>query len=313
MSICPPPLLAGDTIGIMAPSSHTSRSMVDQAVRWLNNYSYDVKIHPQTYAALDQSAGTPEEKVNAFYDLWEDDSVKAIMAARGGNRAGLMLPLLDYERLGRHPKILIGYSDTTALLNAIHRKTGIITFHGPALNSFNNNTEEKYLEQAFRLLAGMETRIPMWGMTVKQGGIAEGRLVGGNLSLISSLIGTPWAPDFSDSILFLEDAGDQMSRYDRMLIHLKNAGAFKQTKAVIFGRVTAIADNGKTPFELRIPDLIAEHIEPFGIPVFYNAPFGHGTEQATLPIGARVAISAKANTAATLELLECPVKPPGDA
>lgn len=302
--IKPKPLLPGGTIGIFAPSSRTEPERVERAVQWLENYGFKVVIHPQTFAVYDQSAGTPSEKIEAFTDLWFDPSIHALMAARGGNRSSLILPALHDMDLASNPKILIGYSDVTALLNAITYRHNIVTFHGPALNSFINDTDEKHLEAAFYMMAGHDTRIATRGGRVVVSGTATGRLVGGNLSLIASMIGTPWAPDFDGAILFLEDTGDDMSRYDRMLIQLRHAGVFERVNAVMFGHFSAAEDHSRRPFTLSIAQLIEEHIAPYGKPVVANMPFGHDRDLITLPIGMEARLSAEGEFGVTLTLAE---------
>jgi muramoyltetrapeptide carboxypeptidase len=300
--IRPPALKPGGTIGIMAPSSRVTQDAVAKASNWLENYGFGLKVHPQTFAVHNQSAGSPAEKLAAFHELVEDPSVGAIMAARGGNRSGLMLSGIDYALLARKPKPLIGYSDVTALLNGITRKTGLVTFHGPGLNSFTNGTEEKHLEQAFLILAGMTRELPMWGTAVIRPGAAEGHLVGGNLSLISSLMGTVWEPNFDGAILFLEDAGDQMSRYDRMLIHLHNAGVFDRVKAVVFGDMGIAEDKSAVPFGFTLDEVIDEILHGFRGPIVRNAPFGHGVNQITLPVGMPAILDAQHDRSVSMML-----------
>lgn len=305
--IKPPALKPGDTIGIMAPSSRVDGDALAKACQWLENYGFKLKIHPQTFAHHHQSAGTAAEKISAFHDLVEDSQVNAIMAARGGNRSGLLLSHLDYALIARNPKPFIGYSDTTAMLNAIYRKTGLVTFHGPSMTSFVNGTEEKHLNLAFYIMAGMTTDLPMWGTMVARQGSAEGRLVGGNLSLISSLMGTVWEPDFEGAILFLEDAADQLSRYDRMLIQLRNAGVFDKVAAVMFGDFSMADDRGAIPFDFSFEEILHDIMETIKVPVVTNAPFGHGTNNITLPLGIKATLEAEADREVNLKLAESPV------
>lgn len=302
--IKPPALHPGDTIGIMAPSSRVDPDMLEKACKWLDNYGFRIRIHDQTYAAHHQSAGTAAQKAEALMDLWSDPSVRMILAARGGNRAATFLSLLNYERMAETPKLICGYSDATALINAISGSAGLATFHGPGLNSFINGTEEKHLELAFKLFAGQTRGIPLWGSAVSRVGKAKGRLVGGNLSLIAALTGTPWQPDYRGSILFLEDIGDQLSRYDRMLWQLRNAGLLGQISGLILGNLACAEDRGAVPFGFSLQDCLDDVLDGYDIPVVTNAPFGHGTSLVTLPIGARAQLNAAADGEVTLQLLE---------
>ncbi len=306
--IKPPALRPGDTIGIMAPSSRVDREAIEQACHWLDNYGFALEIHPQTFAEHYQSAGTHQEKLAAFHGLWNNPKVRLIMSARGGNRSGALLPLLDYPLLSRRSKLLIGYSDMTALLSGIQRRTGLVTFHGPALNSFTNGTEEKHLELAFQVMAGMETELPMWGTQIMRPGKADGRLIGGNLSLICSLMGTRWEPDFKDAILFLEDAGDQLSRYDRMLLQLRNAGVFERVNGVMFGDFSMADDKGAVPFGYHLDEILNDALGNAKIPVVTHAPFGHGVNLVTFPVGVMARLDARASHEVTLKLTESPVE-----
>ena len=307
MTILPRALRSGGTIGLMAPSSRVDRDTLAKSCRWLENYGFRAKIHPQAYAAFGQSAGTAAQKAAALRDLLTDPGVDAIMSARGGNRAATMLPDLDDALFARHPKPIIGYSDTTALLNAVTARTGLVTFHGPSVSSFVNGTVERDLEFAFRLLAGGETVLPLWGSIVLNGGSAEGRLAGGNLSSLCGLLGTPWQPDFDGAILFLEDAGDELSRYDRMLIQLGNAGAFAQAAAVIVGDISCRNDSGAVPFGFTVADVLDQHFGALPCPVVRGAPFGHGLENVTLPIGMTARLDAARDRDVVLTLSGPPV------
>lgn len=288
----PPSLQTGDTIGVMAPSSKVDRSVVDAARDALEKRGFKVKIHPQTYAVDRQSAGLPQEKLAAFHDLCSDPGVKAIFAARGGNRAGYLLNGLDYGLIKKNPKIILGFSDVTAILNAINGHTGLVTFHGPVLSKFAKGLEDDDLRQCFNLLAGTEAALPMQGARIAGAGVAEGRLVGGNLSLVSSLVGTPYLPDMDRAILFLEDCDDEISRFDRMLLHLRNAGVLDRIAGLVFGQFTNVQDTGPNFFGFTMNDLMDHIVKSYKIPVVCEAPFGHGRALATYPVGALARLDA---------------------
>lgn len=294
-----PTLQSGDTIGIMAPSNRTDRAQVDAAVKKLEAQGYKVKVHPQTHLQFNQSAGRPADKAAAFHELWRDPEVKAIMAARGGNQASKMLPLLDFQTLKATPKILIGFSDVTALLIAINKNTDIVTFHGPLLHSLKD-MDQGHLSQAFRILSGTEKTIDLAPARILRPGDMTGRLIGGNLSLICALMGTPYEPDFKDAILFLEDAGDEVSRMDRMLQQLNLAGVMKNIKGLIIGDFSKLGDNGVIPFGLTMAQVVDEHIQGTNYPVVIDAPFGHNNRLITIPIGAQATLSATQRPALTL-------------
>ncbi len=303
-SIRPPALKTGDTIGVMAPSSRVEKAIVKKAVALLKEAGYEVYVHPQTWTKDRQSAGTPEAKARALHDLYRRKDIRAIFCARGGNRAMTMLEHLDFSLIGRNPKILLGFSDVTALLNAIHKETGQITFHGPVLHTLGQEKlPRSHLKQCFGLLAGENRDIPLNRATVLQPGKASGKLVGGNLSLLCSLAGTPWQPDTKGAILFIEDCHEEISRIDRMLQHLRHTGMLSEAAAVIFGEFKGLGDTSKVPFGRSLKDVIGEAVAGYKTPVVMNAPFGHGNDLYTFPVGAKARLTA-ANGKAVLKLDE---------
>jgi muramoyltetrapeptide carboxypeptidase len=290
--VYPPALKEGDTIGIMAPSNRIDKGALKKAVAALKERGFNVYIHPQTYAQNGQSAGKAEQKVKALHDLFRDKSIKAIFCARGGNRAGTMLPDIDYKLIGRNPKIVMGYSDVTALLNAINKETSLVTFHGPMAHAREKPLPPKQVAQCFNLLGGKKADMPLDRAKTVNAGRAEGKLAGGNLSLLCSLMGTPWQPDFKGKILFIEDTGDQLTRYDRMLHQLRNAGVFDQIAGLIIGDMSAAEDKSVVPMTNSLRDIVRELTQDLDIPVVMNAPFGHGKDLYTLPVGAKATLTA---------------------
>lgn len=287
----PPPLRKGDTIGVMAPSHRVNKARISQAVELLKNYGYNVYIHPQTWKEDGCSAGTAKQKAKALNDLFADPEIGGIICARGGNRAGSMLPHMDFRIIKKNPKIVIGFSDITALLNSIYKETDISTFHGPNLQT-TVSLSARQMKQCLALLGGEETAIPMGGARILHPGRVKGPLAGGNLSLISSLMGTRWQPDFKGKILFLEDCCDELSRYDRMLRQLANAGAFAQAAGVIFGGFSVKKETGALPFGFTLEDVFREVIAGTKIPAVMNAPFGHGRDLYTFPVGGTARLNA---------------------
>ncbi|MCM2343685.1 MAG: LD-carboxypeptidase [Alphaproteobacteria bacterium] len=294
-----PTLNIGDTIGIMAPSNRTDRQKVDDAVRVLESMGYKVKVHPQTYMQYYASAGTATDKVAAFHDLWADPDVKAIMAARGGNQSADMLPDLDYAALAAQPKVLIGFSDVTALLVAINKNSDLVTFHGPLLNSVLT-MDQGQLSQCFRLLSGHQKTIDLTGAQEVRAGQGQGRLIGGNLSVLCSLMGTPHQPDFDGALLFLEDIGDELSRINRFFLQLKLAGVFNKISGLIVGDFSHMTDTGRILFERPVKDIIAHHTQGTTFPIVTDAPFGHDDDLITLPIGAQATLTTTQGPKLTL-------------
>lgn len=282
----PPPLNPGDTIGIMAPSSRVDAADLENGAAVLRRKGYNVLIHPQCAARHNQSAGTNEEKRDALHDLVKNPDVKAIIFATGGNRALHLLDIIDYDLIKKHPKIYMGFSDNTALLNAITAKTGIVTYHGPTAKRLTKNPQVDF---NLSLLAQKEKIIPLTGATVFHDGSADGILVGGNLPMIRSLVCTKDLLDLNDAILFLEDINEETSRLDRDFCTFRRKGVFDNISGLILGQFKNLLDTG-TPFGFTFEDIIAEHTEGLNIPILMNAPFGHAEDLYALPIGARMAL-----------------------
>ncbi len=288
----PRALKKGDTIGIMAPSSRVDRKLVAKAVSQLKELGYQVYVHPQTYAKKGQSAGTPQQKADALHDLYRNPDIKAIFAAAGGNQATAMLEKLDFGLI-KNPKIIMGYSDVTVILNAVNKKTGGVTFHGPTLQTIGRKLPEAQLKQTFNLLGGEDADMPLKKAKVINAGAAHGKLIGGNLSLVTSLLGTPWEPNFKGAVLFLEDVGEELSRVDRMFQQLRNAGVLNQISGLVLGNFTGMTDKGSKPYGKTVEAMVREATDGLNIPVVMNAPFGHGADLYTLPVGAPARLNAR--------------------
>lgn len=279
--IQPPFLSIGDTVGIMSPSSYVEEADIAAGIEALKKHGFQVSVHPQTTARLNQSAGTHEQKRDAFHELVKDPSIKAIVFAGGGNRALHLLDHLDFDLIRANPKIYMGFSDSTAILNAITARTGLITYHGPVLKRLADNPE---LDFNIRLLKGEETVIPLAGANILHKGHAEGWLIGGNLNVFRRLIGTTEMPDATGAILFLEDTHEETSRIDAELCFLRRSGLFDKIGGLIFGQFGHLLDTGR-PFGFSFDDIVAEHTHGLKIPVLVDAPFGHVKNLVTLPIG----------------------------
>lgn len=289
-SMKPPALKKGDTIGVMSTSCWVEQGDLDRAKAFVEQQGYKVYIHPQATERLHQSAGTADSKVNAFHDLLKDPAVKAIVGSRGGNRALTMLDKIDFALVAAHPKIIMGYSDLTALLNGIHRKTGLVTVHGPLFREWPGRAD---LLQTLDLLAGQTPNLDFSTCRIIREGSAEGTLIGGNLSMLQALSGTPFQPDTDGAILFMEDAGDHLSRYDRMLAHMKLAGWFDRISGVMVGSFSKTGDDADRPFGFTLENLIGEHFRGRDIPIVMDAPFGHGGRLCPLPVGGKGKLSVR--------------------
>jgi len=277
----PAPLKKGDTIGVIAPSSYYDVTQLSGATEFLKSQGFNVVFHDQTKAKHHQFAGTPEEKVSAIHDYFKNPDIDAIFCTSGGNGAIHLLDQIDYDLIKNNPKILMGFSDITLLLNAIYAQTGLITFHGPTLSRMQK-IDPMCLEQTITLLTGKTDFIPLNGPDM------NGTLMGGNLSAMQALIGTPHASPMQGAILMIEDINDHYSRYDRMIAHMKQAGWLNGTNGIISGEFINSLDTPDRPFGVDIEGILKMNAPD--TPTALDAPFGHGEKLYTLPIGAKASL-----------------------
>ncbi len=284
----PHSLNKGDTIGVFAPSSYVEKSDIEKSKAIMESHGFKVFIHPQTYERENQSAGNHLQKTLAFQGLWQRNDIKAIWAAGGGNRCMHLLETINFSRLGNNPKILIGFSDVTSLLNAVYAHTGVVTFHAPI---FKHLHKYKQLDHLLDLLSAKIVNYPVNNENILKSGSAKGKLIGGNLSIFQYLPQTLPNDFYKGGILFLEDCNEELSRIDRMFLHLKRLGVLDDINALVLGQFSNIKESGRE-FGYSMKDIISEHISGLDIPVLYNLPFGHGKDLYSMPIG----INAKIDT-----------------
>ncbi len=265
------------TIGICAPSSYVEREDIDAAAALMEARGYKVIIHPQAFERHGQLAGTAVQKIDALHALYKNPEIDVIWAAGGGNRALSIIDDLNYDLIAAHPKPMIGFSDVTALLNAITVKTGIANIHGPV---FKNLPKHKELDS----LLAHDFSMPLDNACILGNGEASGTLYGGNLSVFQYLPETLGLDFLNGAILFLEDCNEEISRIDRMFLHLKRLGVFDRISGLILGQFHALQDSAR-PFGLTLEDIVAEHLNVRDIPIIMDAPFGHGNDLHPLPIG----------------------------
>lgn len=286
--IHPPFLKPGDMVGVMAPSSWIAQSDLETARTFLEGQGYRVYLHPQCYAGKgpSQYAGTVSEKIAALHDLAGNKEIKAVFFATGGMRSLTILDGIDYKLIAANPKIYMGFSDHTALLNSITAKTGLITFHGPTFKRLPKNPQADF---NLRLLAGAEKEISLSGATILRDGTANGQLIGGNLSVFRSL-GDKDIPASDGAILFLEDIKEELSTIDRNLCALRRSGFLGKASALIFGQFTDCGDSG-TPFGMTLEEIILEHTAGLNSPILVNAPFGHDVDLPIFPVGQKASLA----------------------
>jgi muramoyltetrapeptide carboxypeptidase len=293
MSKAAPPLLKpGGTIGVMAPSSIVKREDIEKSKAVLEGRGYTVFVHPQTFEQHHQSAGNVLQKSLALQGLWQRPDIDVIWAAGGGNRGLMLLETINFEKMKGQNKTLIGFSDTTPLLNAISHHIDITTVHATVFRDLHNH---KDLDSTLKLLNGDIREYNLDTASILQIGQAEGKLYGGCLSLFHLLAGTDDCPDLGGAILFLEDASDHISRFDRMFCDLRRKGVFEKISGLILGEFHDLQDN-KNSFGFSLEDIVLEHTGDFEGPIVMNAPFGHGKNNTPLPIGQRSRLMAATET-----------------
>jgi muramoyltetrapeptide carboxypeptidase len=302
--IKPPHLEPGDVVGIVAPASAPpDPKAVDRILAQVERLGFKPRLGRHARARLGFLAGSDRERAADLMGMFTDRTVKGIFCLRGGYGTARLLTRLNYGQIRRHPKVLAGYSDITSLHCALGMKAGLVSFHSPMLNeglgnakfpSFSNDSFLRTVcraEAAGSLCAGYKRTT----VSVVRRGVAEQRLIGGNLSVLVTTIGTPFQPRFRNRILFFEDIGEEPYRMDRLLTHLLNAGLLQQVAGVAVGANRNCEDPkaGKTrEYRQSTADVIKERLRPLGVPVVTGLPFGHQPLNATLPLGVRARLDA---------------------
>lgn len=305
--IKPPALKKGDVIGIVSPaSSPDDFSRIDKGVAYLESLGYRVKLGKHIYRRNGYLSANDDERAEDLNEMFSDPQVRAIICVRGGYGTPRILDKINYSAIRKNPKIFVGYSDITALQLAIFKKTGLITFSGPMLAVDIYSDFDPYAEEFFwRILTSKSDKIQIKNpddkdISVLSHGKSTGILLGGNLSLLASVIGTKFQPDFSNSVLVVEDIGEEPYRIDRYFSQLKNSGVLSKIKACVLGQFTDCAP--KEPEKsLTLEQIFQDYLGNLKIPVIANLSYGHIPKKITLPIGAKIRIDTKRKMIAIVE------------
>ena len=301
-----PRLKPGDTVALVNPSNAIyERAPYVTTIEALQALGFKVREAPHLRSRYGHFAGTDAQRAGDINAMFADPTVHGILAMTGGSGGGRILPLIDYAAIRRNPKFLGGFSDLTALINAVNAKTGLVTFHCPMGNSeWNSFDAEQFrgavMEAKPMLLANPQDRAE--GLVTKthrtatlRGGTARGVLVGGNLAVFSALAGSGYWPSMDGAILCLEDVNEYIYRVDRMLSTLKLAGALDRLAGVVLGAFTK-CEPGDGFGTLTLDEVFDDYFLGLGVPVFSGASFGHIRRKYTLPIGHEVEMDADAGT-----------------
>jgi len=296
-TLYPKRLEKGQTIGLIAPGFAVSQEKMTQMVFFLEQSGFKVfqtgRIGQEGYFS-----NTDEQRALDVMEMFSNPNVDAILCARGGYGCTRILDLLDYKIIENNPKILLGFSDVTALIQGIYSKTGLIGFHGPVGTTIENQYAQSCIQDLLMNLSEQTTIKPVnleesqyqsiseYQRYTIYPGIAKGKLIGGSLTLITALIGTPYEIDFTDCIVCIEDIEEKPYRIDRMLTQLLGSKTFKAAAGIAFG-VCAGCDTEKNQNNFTLREVIENRISPLKIPAAYGLSFGHVPDNCTLPIGAQ--------------------------
>ena len=282
-----PTLKKGDTIAIVAPAKSIEKEYIDFAVDFFEQQGYKVLVGKNCLNQYHYFAGTDEERLSDFQEALDNPEIKAIICARGGYGCVRIVDEIQWASLLNHPKWIVGFSDVTVF----HQRINILSLpsiHGTMPLNFKENTTES-LSTLLQHLEGnhQEISIPSHPMNIQ--GTAEGTLIGGNLSILYSLLGTDDEVNFQDTILFIEDLAEQLYHLDRMLFAFKKAGVLGQIKGLIVGGMTDMKDTA-IPFGKSLEEIICEHIKSFNIPLAFGFPAGHINDNRALVFGKKISL-----------------------
>ena len=313
--IKPGRLQKGDTIGLITPASslfETEQTKIE-AKEKMEVLGFKIKFGKNVDKKWGYLAGTDQERINDIHDFFEDDKVKAIFAIRGGYGSGRLLRHLDYDLIEKNPKILLGYSDITSILIAIHQMTGLVTFHGPvATSTFTEYTQKYFFKTLTETNPVGEIEDAPYEDNLQQSnrvwtvnsGKAKGKLIGGNLTLICMSLGTAYEIETKDKIVFIEEVGEQPNDLDRMLTQLYNAGKLDVCKGVVFDRMSRVKPADHLPAYssfLSVEEIIKDRFKEFKYPVCFGLSLGHIKDKPTLPLGIEAELDADSGRLSLLE------------
>lgn len=291
----PPRLKAGDTIGIAAPSGPFESELFAQGMDVLRDMGFKVQIPEEIFRRNGFLAGPDEARAGVINTMFADPDIQGILCARGGYGATRVLPHLDWEVIRRHPKAFVGFSDITVLHCVLLANAHLVSLHGPMGTTLGKSPEawRAMLRQA--LTTDTALALAPSGVTVLNHGEATGPVMGGNLTMLCHLVGTPYAPNYQGCLLFIEDVTEAPYRIDRMLVQMALAGCFDGVAGLVLGQ---FEDCGQAA---EIHEVFMRIFEPLEIPVVAGFPIGHGTENATLPIGLEARLTTRPPRLAYLE------------
>lgn len=293
--IFPEKLQKGDIIGLIAPSSPITKEEAFLCEKFIKDRGYQVKLGNCIYRSIHgYCAGTGEERAKEINKMFQDKEIKAIFCTRGGYSSCHMMDKIDYEMIRKNPKIFVGYSDVTNLNVVFNQRCDLVTFHGPMVKSNLIYRQEDFTKKSFQEAIYMEKELllknpPGEELKVLIGGIAEGMIVGGNLSLLTSMIGTPYEVNTRGKILFIEEVEEKIHHIDRMMYQLKYAKKLEQAEGILFGDFTNCENFYDKNY--KVIDLLKDVLKGYKKPVMYNIRSGHCFPMVTIPLGSKCIVN----------------------
>lgn len=308
----PTRLHSGDLVGIVAPAGPSNPAAIEQAVQNLQALGLRAKLGAHLGEVYGNYGGSVEHRVADLHAMFLDPEVKAVWAIRGGSGCIALLSHLNYKLIRSNPKILLGFSDVTALHLALQRRAGLVSFHGPVLSSPFSDYTRNHLQNLlmapqahYTIPMAEENRAravaaPQYALRTVHAGQASGRLMGGNLSMVAALAGTPYAADFRQAIVFLEDVGEEPYRIDRMMTQLQLSEGFEHAAAMMLGVFEKCAP-AADEVSLSLEQTLDQHLLPLKLPAATGYSFGHIRDQFTLPLGLLARLDTEQQTLTLLE------------
>ena len=310
----PKKISKGDTLGLIAPASSVRRASFEKSLANIEELGFKVKYSDNVRVRKGYLAGTDSQRIEDIHNMFSDPEVDGIICARGGYGCARLLSGIDYSLIQSNPKVLVGFSDVTSLLYAIHRYTGLVCFHGPvATSTFTPFTTSQFEKVLMKGKNKVVIKSPKsWNEnenvvfdTVKiSPGVVSGALVGGSLSLMVSLIGTPYDIDYTDKIVFIEEIKEPVYRIDRMLTQLLSAGKFDKIKGIamgVFNKCDTDPEKDDFGVSASLKEVITDRLSNLEVPVLYGLPFGHIKDNATLPFGIEAELNVNKGSLTLLE------------
>lgn len=299
----------GSTFGIMCPSSRMKEpEKLNWFLNYLNQKGFFYKLGKSMFAKEGYLAGSDILRADDLNQFFQDDEIDAILCFRGGYGAARFLDQIEYDQIIKHPKLLVGFSDVTVLLNAIYQKTGIPTLHGEMGCVFqetmleNEDVSFAHLIDTLLGVAPSELLVGEYDVHIQNEGIVEGEIVGGNLCLVASLMGTPYEIDTKDKILLLEEVTEEPYAIDRYLCTLKLAHKLQDAKAIVFGYFTD-CERKEEDGTQRLQDVLMDYTKELTCPILFGFPTGHNRPFINVPIGVKARVNTYQKSVIVLESL----------